>query len=126
MNVRLLCAIGALGVFSLAQAAEKKPEWEGAPPKPLRGNYQVYGGTLSEMLPPTQKDRKVAFMLTGPLAKDLFGQIGPDSKDSCSAAADYRERNRGDLSCTYTKDQGYICYFGLDVPTGKSTNGSIC
>lgn len=126
MNVRLLCTIGVLGVFSLAQAAEKKPAWEGAPPKPLRGNYQVYGGTLSDMLPPTQKDRKVAFMLTGPLAKDLFGQIGPDSKDSCSAEVGYRERTRGDLSCTFTKDQGYICYLGLNVPTGKSTNGSIC
>jgi hypothetical protein len=126
MNIRLLCLVGALGLFSLARAGEKKPEWQGAPPLPLRGNYQIYGGTLSEMRAPTQKDRKVAFMFSGPLAKDLFNQIGPDAKDACSAAEDYRERNRGDLSCTYTKDQGYICYLGLDVPSGKSTNGSIC
>lgn len=126
MSARVLFIIGALAIFAPVLADEKKPEWEGALPKPLRGDYQVYGGTLSEMLPPTKKDRKVAFMFKGPLAKDLFDQIGPDAKDSCSAAADYRERNRGDLSCTYTKDNGYACYFGLDVPTGKSTNGSIC
>jgi hypothetical protein len=126
MNRRSACAAGVFFLLSLAHADEKPTEWAGAPPKPLRGNYQIYGGTLSEMLPPSRKDRKVAFMFTGPLAKDLFDQIGPDAKDSCSAASDYRERNRGDLSCTYTKAQGYACYFGLDVPTGKSTNGSIC
>ena len=95
MNARLICIAGALALFSLAQAGEKEQEWEGASPKPLSGDYQVYGGTLSEMLPPTAKDRKVAFMFKGQLAKDLFNQIGPDAKDSCSAAADYRERNRG-------------------------------
>jgi hypothetical protein len=126
MSAHRICVLCAFALFSFAHADEKKHEWEGAPSKPLSGDYQVYGGTLSEMLPPTQKDRKVAFMFKGPLARDLFNQIGPDAKDSCSAAADYRERNRGDLSCTYTKTNGYACYFGLDVPTGKSTNGSIC
>lgn len=126
MSARLLVMAAALALYALAQAAEKKQEAWDAKPKPLKGDYQVYGGTLSEMLPPTRKDRKVAFMFTGPLAKELFDQIGPDAKMSCSDAPDYRERNRGDLSCTYTKDNGYACYFGLDVPTGKSTNGSIC
>jgi hypothetical protein len=127
MTARLmLCIAGALALVSLAQAGEIKQDWEGAPAKPLSGDYQIYGGTLSGMLPPTPKDRKAAFMFKGPLAKDLFNQIGPDVKDSCSAAGDYRERNRGDMSCTYTKAHGYACYFGLDVVTGKSIHGSIC
>jgi hypothetical protein len=129
MTARLVFIVASFALSSLVyadQAAEKKQEVWGASSKPLKGDYQVYGGTLSEMLPPTRKDRKVAFMFTGPLAKQLFDQIGPDAKMSCSDASDYRERNRGDLSCTYTKDNGYACYFGLDVPTGKSTNGSIC
>lgn len=126
MSTRMVFIIVLLGLHSLTQAVEKaQATWDGMP-KPLKGDYQVYGGTLSEAIPPTSKDRKVAFMFKGPLAKDLFNQIGPDAKMSCSDAAGYRERNRGDLSCTYTKDDGYTCYFGLDVPTGKSTNGSIC
>lgn len=106
-------------------AKKKQDQWDGSP-KPLKGDYQVYGGTLSEPVSPGRKDRKVAFMFTGPLAKELFDQVGPDAKPSCSDAPGYRERNRRDLSCTYTKEDGYTCYFGLDVVTGKSTPGSIC
>jgi hypothetical protein len=114
-----------VALYAQAQPSVKKPEtWDGRP-KPLKGDYQMYGGTLSEALPPTTKDRKVAFMFTGPLAKELFGQIGPDVKMSCSDAAGYRERRRGDLMCTHDED-GYSCYFGLNVPTGKSINGAIC
>lgn len=125
MRTRLVFIAGALVLYSLAQAAEKPKTWDGSP-KPLKGNYQVFGGELGDMVPPTKKDRKVAFMFKGPLAKELFDQIGPDTKTPCSGAADYRERNKGDLSCTFSKGDGYSCYFGLDVPTGKSTYGSIC
>lgn len=125
MRMLLVFIAAGLNLYSMAHAAEKKPSiWDGRP-KPLKGDYQVYGGTLSEAMPPTRKDRKVAFMFTGPLAKELFDQIGPDVKMSCSDAAGYRERRRGDLMCTHDED-GYSCYFGLDVPTGKSTYGAIC
>lgn len=127
MSARRVVAV-LLTVASLSSsvpAAEKNSPGE-ARPKPLKGNYQVYGGTLSEILPPTKNDRKVSFMFTGPLARELFDQIGPDIKDACGAGPDHRTRYRGDLSCIWTKEDGHVCYFGLDVPTGKSTNGSIC
>ena len=127
MNTRTAGIVVALAFISLAQAADKK-EADWYAPAPLKGDYQVYGGTLSEKLPPTPKDRKVAFMFKGPFAKDLFNQIGPDVKkaDACSSAASYRERRRGDVDCVYTKDNGYSCYFGIDVLTGKSMYGAIC
>ncbi|MCM2566449.1 MULTISPECIES: hypothetical protein [Janthinobacterium] len=55
------CAM-ALALFATAQAADKQKEWTGEP-RPLRGDYQIHGGTLSEMLPPTRSDRKVAIMV---------------------------------------------------------------
>jgi hypothetical protein len=125
MSARQVFIVAALTLYSLAQAAEKPEAWDGRP-KPLKGDYQVYGGELGDMVPPTKKDQKVAFLFKGSLAKGLFDQIGPDAKTPCSGAEDYRERNRGDLSCTYTKREGYSCYFGIDVPTGKSTSGSTC
>jgi hypothetical protein len=126
MNANLLCLVGTLAVFSLATAAEKKPET--AQPRPLSGNYQVYGGSLSEMRPPTPNNRNVSFGFTGQTAKDLFSYIGPDLKKekSCSGDPDYRERRRGHLHCVYTKENGYACYLGLDLRTGRSDYGSIC
>jgi hypothetical protein len=127
MSPRLVCLVSILAAMPLVASGEKKDELRyGA--SPLKGDYYVYGGTLAEMTPPAPRDRKVAFMFKGPLAKDLFNQIGPDVKkeDACSSVPDYRERRRGDLNCVFTKDDGYSCYFGLDVPTGKSTHGTIC
>ncbi|CAH0142691.1 hypothetical protein SRABI118_00326 [Massilia sp. Bi118] len=125
MRTCLKFVVGVLALCSLAQAAERRETWDGSP-KPLKGDYQIYGGELGDMVPPTKKDRKVAFMFKEPLAKELFDQIGPDTKTPCSGAEDYRERNKGDLSCTYTKSDGYSCYLGLNVPTGKSINGATC
>ena len=127
MKSHFACCAMALALFATAQAADKQKEWTGEP-RPLRGDYQIYGGTLSEMLPPTQGDRKVAIMVKGELARELFAQIGPDvrQEQACSSSADYRERRRGDISCVHIKEAGYECYFGLDLRTGKGTYGAIC
>ncbi|MYN15752.1 hypothetical protein GTP81_03200 [Rugamonas sp. FT107W] len=125
MSARKMLIVAALVLYSPIQAADK-PEPQNFGQKPLKGDYWIYGGELGDTVPPTKKDRKVAFTFKEPLAKDLFDQIGPDKKDACGAAPDHRIRERGDLSCTWDKRDGYICYFGLDVPTGKSTYGSIC
>jgi hypothetical protein len=125
MNARLMFIVAVVTMYSLAQAAEK-PEIQSIGQKPLKGDYLIYGGELGDVVPPTKKDRKVAFTFKGPLAKDLYDQIGPDLKDACGAGPDHRTRRKGDLSCVWTKDDGHVCYFGLDVPTGKSTYGSIC
>ena len=80
------------------------------------------------MLPPTRNDRKVAIMVKGELARELFAQLGPDVKQeqACSSSADYRERRRGDITCVHTKGAAYECYFGLDLRTGKGMYGVIC
>lgn len=94
-------------------------------PKPIRGTYQIYGGGLGDMVPPTKKDRKVSLAFTGAFAKELFDQIGPDMKDACGASPDHSERQRGDIDCV-RDGKKYLCYVGLDVLTGKSTGGAIC
>lgn len=125
MSARVVLVVSAFALYSHTPAAEK-PETQSFGQKQLRGDYLIYGGELGDTVPPTKKDRKVAFTFREPLAKDLFDQIGPDRKDACGAAPDHRIRDRADLSCVWDKRDGYICYFGLDVTTGKSTYGSIC
>lgn len=127
MNTRQVFLVGALVLVSLAQAAEKTKQ-ETAEPRPLIGNYQVYGGSLSDMLPPTPKDRNLAFRFEGQTAKDLFEYIGPDVKKekACTDDPDYRERRKGHLHCVYWRASGYRCFLGLDLRTGKSDYGSVC
>lgn len=124
MSARQVLGVSALALFALAHAADEKGQGRYLA-TPLKGDYYVYGGTISEKLPPTPKDRKVSFMFTGQLAKDLFNQIGPDEKKACNEEPGYHERRKGDLVCILD-DDGYSCYLGLDVTKGKSTLGVIC
>jgi len=118
--------LGLLLLLSCATDSESHPQEVNIPDRmTLIGDYQLYGGSLSEMRPPDDKDRKLAIKLKGSLAKQLFKQIGPDRKDACSTDPGYRERRRGDLLCKHDED-GYVCFLGLDTNTGKSMMGVIC
>jgi hypothetical protein len=124
MNLRPVYLMSVFMLLPSAHAAESEKGRFMA--KPLKGDYYVYGGSIGEKTPPTPKDRKLSLMLTGLLAKELFDHIGPDMKAACGAGPDHRERNKGDLVCLWTKEDGYACYVGLDMRTGKSMIGVSC
>lgn len=127
MRIHLALIVAATSLFSMAHADEKKP-WDGSY-KQFKGEYLTYSGDLGEQQPPTQADRKASFMVEGPLAKEMFESIGPDLKDACGTLSGLRVRQKGDVDCTYDKDQRaapYTCHFGLNLRTGKSITGSIC
>jgi hypothetical protein len=79
MSARIMFIVTTLAMYSLVQAAEKS-ETQGFGQKPLKGDYLIYGGQLGGTVPPTQKDRKVAFAFKAPLARDLFNYIGRTRK----------------------------------------------
>ena len=114
-----MAAISAVGAQNRAETAE---------PRPLMGNYHVYGGSVADMVPPTPNDRQLAFRFEGQTAQDLFSYIGPDVKKAkaCTDDPEYRERRRGHLHCVYWRKTGYRCFLGLDLKTGKSDYGSTC
>ena len=120
----LVCCV--LFVSSLIMSvANSEPSAE---PRSLNGSYQIYGGSLAEMQPPSPGDAHVSFRFKGRSASDLFDSIGPDVKkqDACSGVAGYRERRRGHLLCVRTKEDGPTCYLGLDLRKGKSDAGAVC
>ncbi|CDG84870.1 hypothetical protein [Janthinobacterium agaricidamnosum] len=117
----LILSVSAIAVLSLAYAGEKN--W--GEYKPFKGSYLIYSNDLGEQEPPTRNDRKISFMVTGTIAKDMFDSMSPDSKDSCSSDKDYRERNKDNVSCTLDHGE-YACHFGFNLRTGKSIAGAIC
>jgi len=94
--------------------------------KGFKGEYSIYAGELGEQLAPTSRDRKVSFLISGQVAREIFQAMGPDEKQACAAAPGDRSRSRKNLWCTYSRADGYTCYFGFDLRTGNSIPGGIC
>ena len=117
-------ALGLITLFSLGYAAEQA-HWP-APFRPFKGQYTIYSGELDDLQAPTSKDRKLSFVVEGQAAKDIFNAMPPDDKQTCGGEKGDRSRSKEHVWCTYHPRDGYTCYFGFDLRTGKSIAGGIC
>lgn len=91
-------------------------------------SYRIYGGALEDPTAPRPNDKKVAFSIEGPAARQIFDAIGPDQQDPCTEGSGMRVRHKDHdhLTCTLSKQNEYACSFGFDLVSGKSIGGSIC
>jgi hypothetical protein len=119
-----LAILGAISLVSLAYAAEQL-HWP-APYRPFKGEYTIYSGDLGEQQAPTKDDRKLSFIIEGQPAKDIFNAMPPDDKQTCSGEKGARSRSKENVWCTFNPGDGYTCYFGFDLRTGKSIAGGTC
>jgi hypothetical protein len=116
--------LGAAAFLSLAYAAEEA-QWP-APYRPFKGVYTIYSGGLDDQQAPTKDDRKLSFIIEGAAANEIFNAMPPDAKNICSTEKGARSRSKEKVWCTFTANDGYTCYFGFDLRTGKSIAGGIC
>lgn len=124
MRKVLVLTLGASLLFTLAYANEQSGwSWEY---KPVDGTYLVYAGELGNERAPTQNDRKLAVEITGPAAKEVFDSMYPDFQPTCSGGKGDRDRRKGNLYCTFHSGNGYRCFIGLNLRTGKSIAGGTC
>jgi len=124
---RTLIIIASAAMLSLACASAKKT-WDGSYTQSTL-HYLIYSNDLDEAQPPTRSDQRLSVALTGELARQMFESIGPDLKLACGTTLGMRQRQRGDVDCSYDKDQPaspYTCHFGIDLRNGKSIAGATC
>jgi hypothetical protein len=124
---RTLAIVASVAVVSLAYASTKKA-WDGTY-TPSTIHYLIYSNDLDEAQAPTRTDQRLSVAVTGELAKQIFDSIGPDLKLACGTTLGMRQRQRGDVDCSYDKDQPaspYTCHFGIDLRKGKSIAGATC
>jgi hypothetical protein len=121
---KILAILGAITLLSLTCAAEQA-QWP-APYRPFKGEYAMYSGELGDQQAPTRSDRKLSFVVEGPAAKEIFSAMPPDDKNTCSTEKGARSRSKENVWCTFNPSDGYTCYFGFDLRTGKSIGGGIC
>jgi hypothetical protein len=95
---------------------------------PFKGSYALYSRELGDTGAPTRHDAKLALLLTGPLAKELFTRLGAVSANRpVCGSNDVVERAHGALSCTRDTKTGEVdCALGFDILKGEAIAGSIC
>ncbi|TRX75987.1 hypothetical protein [Pseudomonas mangiferae] len=128
--IRLLMLL-AVPLSSLLVSATSiaRDDLEHAPDyQPLSGVYKLYGGELSDPVPPTRKDQKLAIGIEGEDARRLFEAIGPDIRDACTEGTGIRVRARrsSQFECIRWEDGQYRCSLGIDLNSGKPIPGSTC
>ena len=126
MKISGAIVVAATALVSLVALATQKPRDGNYTPYSM--HYLMYSGTLGEAQPPTRTEQRLSFAVQGQLAKEMFDSIGPDLKLSCGTTLGMRQRTRGDVDCSYDKDDAaspYTCHFGLDLRKGKSIAGAI-
>lgn len=114
-------------VFSSSRADAPK-EWDGEYVTTTT-RYLIYSGSLGDTEAPKPGNKKVSLMFEGRIARELFDAIGPDQKQACGASTGVRIRERGDVTCSFDRDQKsapFTCYVGLNLKTGKSMEGATC
>lgn len=94
------------------------------------GRYTIFSGDqVAGREAPTPTDRKLAIAVKGQVAKDLFDSIGPDVEPTCSGEDGDRSRRKQGVQCTYHAKgaaQGYRCWIGIDLRTGRSAAVVSC
>jgi hypothetical protein len=115
----------AASLFCGAASASEQPT-DPAPTKPMKAEFSIYSGDMGDERAPTSTDRKLAVEVTGLAAKEIFDSIYPDAKVTCSDEKGQRLRRKDRLWCSFSPSDGYRCYFGFDLRTGKSIGGASC
>lgn len=121
---RLIFIVGS-AILSLAYASDTGAVWTGAY-KPLVATYSIYSGDLGDQQAPSRNDRKLSFIIEGKAAKEIFNAMPSDDKETCSGEKGARSRSKENVWCTFNPEDGYTCYFGFDLRTGKSIAGGMC
>jgi len=124
MREHLILLVAGIALFSAVHATERT-DWT-SPYRPLIGEYIIYSGDLYDQQAPTRKDRKLSFIIAGKAAKEIFNAMPSDDKDTCSGEKGARSRSKENVWCTFNPEDGYTCYFGFDLQTGKSIAGGMC
>ena len=115
-----------VGLYQLAYAgeSEKKPhelnEWN-----PLQASYKIHSGGTAYSELPTKDDSAFTVAFKDEAARQVFEQIGPDAKSTCSDVEGYRVREKKGVYCSYTprlenpKNAHYRCWVGINLRTGE-------
>jgi hypothetical protein len=122
---KLLLLAGACAL-SVAYASDDAAGWY-EKYKPLKATYLIYSGEPDERAAPTKSDRKIAIIVEGGPAKEIFDSLYPDAKGvTCTTEPGERLRRKGEIWCSYRPSDGYRCFLGYNLRNGQPDSGASC
>jgi hypothetical protein len=120
--MKTLLLVAGVCALSVAYASDWSEKY-----KALNASYLIYSGEPGERAAPTKTDRKIAIIVTGDPAKEIFDSLYPDAKDvTCTTEEGERLRRRGDVWCSYWPSNGYKCFMGFNLRNGQPHSGASC
>lgn len=129
-KLTLLVLAACCQLASAGESEKKAPalgQWN-----PFQAEYMIHSGGTAYSEPPTKTDRAISVYFVGQAAKQLFDQIGPDTKETCSSEKGDRERRNKGAYCLYharlenPTDSHYRCWIGIDLRTGEGQVRTSC
>ena len=124
--MKKMLAAAWICVFSTAYASDDSIDWH-EKYKPLKATYLIYSGEPDERAAPTKTDRKIAIVVEGDAAKEIFDSLYPDAKGvTCTSEQGERLRRKGDVWCSYRPSGGYRCFMGFNLRNGHPHSGASC
>ena len=123
---KYICLIFTFSLACSASLAQNNEENFRFTYKPMAGSYEIYGGELDDPRPADAESTNIAIKIQGAAARNIFNSLGKDIKNACVSEAGERVRMKKDMACFFSKKEGYSCFVGFDLKTGKSKAGIIC
>lgn len=124
--MKTLLVMASACVLSAAYATGNTEGWY-EKYKPLKASYLIYSGEADERAASTRTDRKIAIIVEGNPAKEVFDSLFPDAKDvTCTSEPGERLRRKGDVWCSYRPSDGYRCFMGFNLRNGQPNSGASC
>jgi hypothetical protein len=124
--MKKLVLVASICVLSAAYAGDDAAGWSGEY-KPLKATYLIHSGEPGERAAPTKADRKIAIIVTGDPAKEVFDSLYPDAKGiTCTTEKGERLRRKDDVWCSYRPSNGYRCFMGFNLRNGQPHSGASC
>lgn len=118
----LACACALSAVYASDDAAGWYEKY-----RPLKAMYLIYSGEPDERAAPTKTDRKIAMIVEGAPAKEIFDSLYPDAKGvTCTTEPGERLRRKGEIWCSYRPSNGYRCFLGYNLRNGQPDSGASC
>jgi hypothetical protein len=120
--MKKLLLVAGVCALSVAYATDWQEKY-----KPLNATYLIYSGEPGERAAPTTADRKIAVIVTGGPAKEIFDSLYPDAKGvTCTTEKGERLRRKDDVWCSYRPSNGYKCFMGFNLRNGQPHSGASC